>query len=83
MTTQAPWSAEKSGIYSNDGTCVAMRHPQAGREWVKNAPVLAAAPMMLIALKATLELLDGLLEGDDKPEGARAFARSVIAKATA
>lgn len=92
MTTQAthtpgPWTAHKAGIYDATGLCVAKRHPQAGPEWIINAPVLAAAPDLLAALEALFDNCAMIHSrwGDEynqkEANAAIAAARAAIAKA--
>ncbi len=77
-----PWKAEKSGIYDANGRCVALRHPEAGKEWPANAILLAAAPKLL---EACAELIRHFVPSRDKQTECQRIAfdaaRAVIAKA--
>ena len=82
--TPGPWKAEKPGIYSADGVCVAMRHPESGPEFTANARLIAAAPALLAACKRLLVSLEWSIPADkmDRSEQVDTL-RAAIAAATA
>jgi hypothetical protein len=74
------WQPYKSGVYSDSGLCICMRHPQAQNEWDVNRHLIAAIPDMYRALELFLAQYDG--DGEERRSRPEIVAaRAAIAKA--
>ena len=84
MHTPGPWTPGLSGVYDEEGFCVAMRHPQDCGRYARNAQLISAAPELLEALVFAVDRFETLVDAEEATEldvECLNNARAVIAKA--